>query len=169
MPPSLHVKRKRLPSSASLSNILIRLQPGKRAHLERRSSLLSCLPSSQPQKQIRGEADRKLPSAKLPACWVKSFSLQLWKIECTELHIRDCVKVSVFQHFHQHHNFTPRKATAACFLLWKWKPWISPHIYPEPPLSHFSSIRLPQYCSHWMSDSTCPQPQTEILWFFMHF
>lgn len=99
MPPSLHVKRKRLPSTASLSNILIRLQPEKLAHLEQRSSLLSCLPSSQPQKQIRGETDRKLPSAKLPACWVKSFSLQLCKIKCNELHIRDCVKVSVLTSF----------------------------------------------------------------------
>lgn len=132
MPPSLHVKRKRLPSTASLSNILIRLQPEKLAHLEQRSSLLSCLPSSQPQKQIRGETDRKLPSAKLPACWVKSFSLQLCKIKCNELHIRDCVKVSVltsFPAFPSASQFYATKSNSSLFFALKMKAMnLSPHL-----------------------------------------
>lgn len=42
-----------------------------------------------------------------------------------------------------------------------WKPWISPCLYPQPPLSCVQAVRLP-HC--WMSHSTYAQTRPDFMW-----
>lgn len=89
---------------------------------------------------------------KLAACRVKCFCVRNNREKPT-LQPDDFSIISISLAISVH------KRNSSSILALKWKPWISPCVYPKPPLLHVPAIRL---LHHWMSDSTCVQPQTVV-------